>query len=158
MASVFILNSSITNMSFTLMPLLFALLFSAFSAFAVYHGIRHIFQCRRMFRDDLRARGTVTAIRSEPRQRKGKTWMERIAVISFETAFKEKREVHHSDNKLDIGVQLDIWYHETDPSVFTLGGKYFYWELFSLFGIAFCFGFPGWTLLVHLIRQYLYSL
>ena len=111
-----------------------------------------------MFRDDLRARGTVTAILFEPRKRKGRTWMERIAVISFETALKEKREVRHSDNKLNIGAQIDIWYHETDPNVFTRGGKYLYWELFSLFGIAFCFGLPGWTLLIHLILQYIKDL
>jgi hypothetical protein len=66
-----------------------ALLFAFISIFIAYHGIKYMMDCNRMLRAGLWANGTVTALKQEERTRKGRKYTVEIAIISFETAWKD---------------------------------------------------------------------
>ena len=138
-------------------PLFLSGAFACLGTFFAYHGLKELFRCILMFRAGLRTEGTVTNIKTELRTRKGKTWVEYTAVISFETFWHQKREVEYADaftnKQRKIGDKVNIWYDKTDPKIFTLGGWFFFKDMLSFFLFALCFGLPGWTLFIHLIKE-----
>jgi hypothetical protein len=138
-------------------PLFLSGVFACLGTFFAYHGLKELFRCILMFRAGLRTEGTVTNIKTELRTRKGKTWVEYTAVISFETFWHQKREVEYADaftnKQRNIGDKVNIWYDKTDPKIFTLGGWFFFRDMLSFFLFALCFGLPGWTLFIHLIKE-----
>lgn len=135
-----------------------ALLFAFISLFVAYHGIKYMMDCRRMFRAGLWANGTVTLLKQEERTRKGRKYTEETAVVSFETAWKEKREIeyapHLSKNNLKVGDQLKIWYDEKDRDLFTLGGWHMVKEIAYIFFFVLCLGLPSWTLIGSTLIRY----
>ena len=135
-----------------------ALLFAFVSIFIAYHGIKYIMDCNRMLRAGLWANGTVTALKLEERSRKGRKYTVEIAVVSFETTWKEKREIEYapnlSKNKFKVGDQLKIWYDEKDRELFTLGGWYIVKEIAYLLFIVLCLGLPSWTLIGSTLIRY----
>ncbi|MBK8426743.1 MAG: DUF3592 domain-containing protein [Lewinellaceae bacterium] len=137
-------------------PLCISALFACLGTFFAYHGFKELLRCILMFRAGLRTEGTVTDIKTELRTRKGRTWIQYTAVISFETCYHQKRKVEYADaftnKQRSIGDKVHIWYHETDPEAFTLGGWFFFRDMLSFLIPALCFGLPGWTLFVHLIK------
>lgn len=132
-------------------------LFACIGTFFAYHGLKELIHCIFMFRSGLRTEGTVTDMKTALRTRKGRTWIEYTAVISFETVWREKRKVEYADafgsTQRNIGDKVNIWYHETNPEIFTLGGRFFFRDMLSFFLFALCFGLPGWTLFIHLIKE-----
>ena len=136
--------------------MLFAALFAALGTFFACFGLQHILACVRMFRAGQSAEGTITAMKPALRSRKGRTWISYIAVITFETVWHEKREVDHADAfgavVFKTGDRVKVWYDRDDPSVFTLSGRHFIKDMASVFLFSLAFGFPGWSLLIHLIK------
>jgi hypothetical protein len=135
-----------------------ALLFAFISLFIAYHSIKYMIDCHRMISAGLCANGTVTALKQEERSRKGRKYTVEIAVVSFETTWKEKREIEYapnlSKNKLKVGDQLKVWYDEKDREIFTLGGWYMVKEIAYLLFIVLCFGLPSWTLIGSTLIRY----
>jgi Protein of unknown function (DUF3592) len=138
-----------------LIPILLSALFAFISSFCAYHCIKHAIEAIRMFRAGTSAEATVTQVKSEQRQRKGKARTIYSMVIVFETVWQEKREIDYATplgaKVFNIGDKVKIWYDENDPAIFTLGGWYLVKDLASFFIFALCFGLPGWTLLIHYI-------
>jgi hypothetical protein len=138
-----------------LFSFLLSILFAFISTLFGYYGIKHALDCRRMFQTGIFTEGTVTDIRAEQRRRKGRIHAVLTPVITFETVWREKREITCADplgaNIFKVGDKVKIWYDENDPAIFTLGGWYLVKDLISFLIFALCFGLPGWTLLIHYI-------
>lgn len=133
-----------------LFALLLALFFASLSTYMVYCGMHLCFQYARLRRENLVAQGTVTGIKIHQRQRKGRQWLERSAIIAFETSWYQKREVIYApplgNTSFKIGDQMPVWYDHDDPRVFSLGWRYFIREMVLVCVFAVFFGFPGWSI------------
>ncbi len=141
----------------TVFTLLLAAAFAFLGTFIAYHGARHCFGAFRLLRTCFPAQGTVTGMKSALRARKGRTWVEYTPIISFETAWHEKRVVEYTgafgNTKLNTGDKVKIWYHKTDMELFTLGGWYLVWDSVSFLVFALCFGLPGWSALFFTLKS-----
>ena len=141
-----------------LLAILLASLFAFLSVYIVYFGIKHCFEYARMFRAGQCAEGTVTRIEIHQRWRKGRSWLEYAAVITFTTAWNEKREVEYANplgsDAFKVGDILTVWYDAYDPEVFSLGGWYFVKDIASFFIFAVFLGVPGWGILIQMFKQY----
>jgi len=134
-------------------------LFAFVSTYVAYHGIKHCFACARMYRAGLRAEGTVTQIKTNTMWRKGKLQVSYTAVIAFETAWREKREVDYADvsgaDIFKVGDRMMLWYDETHPEVFAVGGWPMVKDIASFFIISGFLGIAGWGALYQTLKQYL---
>lgn len=145
----------------TLFTLLSAAAFAFLGSFIAYHGARYYFGVLRLFWTCLPSNGVVTGMKPDFRSRKGRTWIEYTAVISFETAWHEKRTVEYAgafgNTRFNIGDKVNIWYHKTDQELFTLGGRHFAKDVLSFLVFALGFGLPGWTLLLTTLKTLFYE-
>lgn len=141
-------------------PILLASFFAFLSAWIAFFGIKHCIAFVRMYRADRYAPGTVTGIKTEQRWRKGRSWITYTAVITYYTAWHEKREIEYANptgsDALKAGDKLTIWYDVHDPEVFSLGGWHFVKDIASFFLFALCFGLPGWGVLYQAFKQYIH--
>lgn len=141
-------------------PILLASFFAFLSAYAAFFGIKHCIEYVRMFRADRYAPGIVTRIKTEQRWRKGRSWIAYTAVITYYTAWNEKREIDYANplgsDAFKVGDKLTVWYDVNDPEVFSLGGWYFVKDIASFFVFAMFLGVPGWGVLVLMFKHYIH--
>ncbi|MFN0016378.1 MAG: DUF3592 domain-containing protein [Saprospiraceae bacterium] len=143
-----------------IIALLLAAVFALLGTYFAFFGIKHCFQYARMLRAGWHAEGRVTGIKTAQRWRKGRSWLEYSAIIAFETAWNEQREVEYANptgsDAFKAGDKLTVWYDQNDPEVFSLGGWHFVQDTATHFIFAVFLGVPGWGILVQLFKPYIH--